>query len=338
MPQLTENKQNEPILIANFEPTACADKSAQKVEVQTRLHCTGEPAQKAEVRRFQSEMPTEPLAESTDLRLARLRITIPALLYRASVNTQSAKEKPMRKVFLVFTFCCALSSATLAQYGKPEQPADTSQAAKPDFSMTASYIEACSCDMFCPCYFNSHSTMHGDMQFCRANLVLKVDTGYYKSTKLDGAKVWVSTDLGSDWSTGKDSWVVMTFDPSDTPEQKAALSDILGQLYPFKWEKAATDTVAFSWNVDETTGVAHAKMSNGKGEVVLERVAGTNPKQEVVIPNLQYWQAQSNNGFRMWKTKEENYSGQGHDFDYKGTNGFLITITFSGKATANPAD
>src|ERR1700735_1095658 len=46
MPQLTENKQNEPILIANFEPTACADKSAQKAEVQTRLHCAGESAQK----------------------------------------------------------------------------------------------------------------------------------------------------------------------------------------------------------------------------------------------------------------------------------------------------
>ena len=138
----------------------------------------------------------------------------------------------------------------------------------------------------------------------QANLVLKVDTGYYKSTKLDGAKVWVSTDLGSDWSTGKDSWVVMTFDPSDTPEQKAALSDILGQLYPFKWEKAATDTAAFSWNVDQTTGVAHAKMNNGKGEVALERVVGTNPNQEVVIPNLQYWQAQSNNGFRMWKTEK----------------------------------
>jgi hypothetical protein len=244
----------------------------------------------------------------------------------------------MRKVFLMFIFCCTFSSATLAQYDRPTQPADSSQAAKPDFSMTASYIEACSCDMFCPCYFNNHSTMHGDMQFCRANLVLKVDTGYYKSTKLDGAKVWVSTDLGSDWSTGKDSWVVMTFDPSDTPEQKAALSDILGQLYPFKWEKAATDTVAFSWNVDQTTGIAHAKMSNGKGEVILERVVGTNPNQEVVIPNLQYWQAQSNNGFRMWKTKEENYAGQGHEFDYKGTNGFLITITFSGAATPHPAD
>src|SRR5246500_3017595 len=131
-----------------------------------------------------------------------------------------------RTVFLA----CLVVAAGLIYFSSYAQE----KSAKSDFSMTASYIEACSCDMFCPCYFNSHSTMHGDKQFCRANLVLKVDTGYYKSVKLDGAKVWVSTDLGSDWSTGKDSWVVMTFDPSDTPEQKAALSDILGQLYPFK--------------------------------------------------------------------------------------------------------
>jgi len=244
----------------------------------------------------------------------------------------------MRKILWLTILCCVLSGTAMAQYDNAPAPAAASQATKPDFSMTASYIEACSCDMFCPCYFNSRSTMHGDKQYCRANLVLKVDSGYYKTTKLDGAKVWVSTDLGSNWSTGKDSWVVMTFDPSDTPEQKAALTDILGQLYPFKWEKAATDTAAFSWNVDEATGVAHAKMSNGKGEVILERVSGTNPKQEIVIPNLQYWKAQSNNGFRMWKTQVEKYSGQDHDFEYKGTNGFLITITFSGKASHHPAD
>jgi hypothetical protein len=49
---------------------------------------------------------------------------------------------------------------------------------KPDFDMTASYIEACSCDMFCPCYFNTHSTNHMEMgdttkrRTATANLVL----------------------------------------------------------------------------------------------------------------------------------------------------------------------
>src|SRR6202140_5763400 len=92
------------------------------------------------------------------------------------------------------------------------------KSAKADFEMTASYIEACSCDMFCPCYFNTHSTNHMDehhmdAHFCRANLVLKVDKGYYKDTKLDGAKVWIATDLGSDWGNGKDSPLGGDLDP-----------------------------------------------------------------------------------------------------------------------------
>ena len=217
------------------------------------------------------------------------------------------------------------------------------KSSKPEFDMTASYIEACSCDMFCPCYFNTHSTNHMDehqmdAHFCRANLVLKVDKGYYKDTKLDGAKVWIATDLGSDWSTGKDSWLVVNFDPSVSKEQQAALADILGQLYPIPWQKKGVDTSAFSWNVDTKAGVAHAKMDSGKAEVLLERVKGDKPSQEVVVNNLKYWGAQSNDGFRMWKSQHEAFEGDGHKFSYDGTNGFLITIHFSGVAKSAATD
>jgi hypothetical protein len=208
------------------------------------------------------------------------------------------------------------------------------------FEITASYIEACSCDMFCPCYFNDHSTAHMDpasrehKHFCRANLVFKVDKGHYKDVKLDGAKAWVSSDLGSEWSTGKDSWAVVTYDPSVTAPQRAALDDIVAQLYPFKWTWLKTDTAAFSWDVDTKTGVAIAKRNDGKAEVVLDRVKGDNPSEEVVLKNVRYWNAQSNDGFRMWKSRHETYEGQGQKFDYSGTNGFLITIHFSGTPKA----
>ncbi len=169
-------------------------------------------------------------------------------------------------------------------------------------------------------------------------VAFRTDKGYYKDTELDGAKVWLATDLGSDWSTGKDSWTVIHYDPSVTPEQKAAFNDILGQLYPMKWEHADVDTQAFSWKVDTKTGQAHARMDNGKGEVILERVKGDDPAHEVVVHNLKYWTAQSNNGFRMWKSKHEAFEGHGHNFSYDGTNGFLITIHFSGQAKTAPAD
>jgi len=79
-------------------------------------------------------------------------------------------------------------------------------------------------------------------------------------------------------------------------------------------------------------------MSNGKGEVVLERVAGTRPNQEIVIPNLKYWQAQSTTVFACGKRTLKTIPGKVMSSNTKETNGFLITITFSGKATPNPAD
>src|ERR1700736_6966350 len=187
-----------------------------------------------------------------------------------------------------------VGSVILALIYFTSSAAEKPAAAKPDFDITGSFIEAYSCDMFCPCYFNTRSTHHHDGEFCRANLVLRTDKGYYKDTKLDGAKVWLAADLGSDWSTGKDSWLVMNFDPSVSKEQQAAFADILGQLYPIPWQKKGVDTAAFSWNVDTKAGVAHAKMDSGKAEVLLERVKGDNPSQEVVINTLKYWGAQSN--------------------------------------------
>jgi hypothetical protein len=241
----------------------------------------------------------------------------------------------MRRTLLSILSIGLTGGLALAQYGGPAQEKPM---AKPDFDITASYIEACSCDMFCPCYYNTRSTHHHEGDYCRANLVLRTDKGYYKQTKLDGAKVWIASDLGSDWSTGKDSWVAIHYDPSVTPDQKAALNDILGQLYPIKWQKADVDSSAFTWTVDTKTGQAHAKMNNGKGEVILERVKGDDPNHEVVVHNLKYWLAQSNDGFRMWKSKHEAFEGNGHNFSYDGTNGFLITIHFSGQAKPAGAD
>src|SRR5260370_35613983 len=110
---------------------------------------------------------------------------------------------------------------------------------------------------------------HMDEHFCRANLVLKVDKGFYKDTKLDGAKVWLATDLGSDWSTGKDSWLVVNFAPSVGKEHQAALGDILGQLCPIPRQKKAVDTAAFSRNGDTKNGGANSQMDTGTARATL---------------------------------------------------------------------
>src|ERR1700733_328458 len=46
MSQLIENKRNDPILIANFEPNEIATQSEEKTKIQTRKHCAGNAAHK----------------------------------------------------------------------------------------------------------------------------------------------------------------------------------------------------------------------------------------------------------------------------------------------------
>ena len=240
----------------------------------------------------------------------------------------------MRRAFVLAVVLLIVTGMSLAQYGKPAGTA----AGKPDYSMTATYIEACSCDMFCPCYFNTRPTKHGDKHFCEASLVLKVDKGYYKSVDLTGVKVWIATDLGHDFTTGKGDWLALTFDPSVTEAQRAAMTDIFGKLYPLQFQVLGADTAPIEWNINTKTGVATARLPGGKGEVILERWKGTDPSKESVLHNVNYFGADSNTGFRMWKNKRHAYNNHGKKFEYSGTNGFLITLTVSGQAKPASAD
>lgn len=236
----------------------------------------------------------------------------------------------MKRAIWILVVVGLVVAFALWQYSQPVH-------AEPDFEITASYIESCSCDQFCPCYFNDHAMMHGDTHFCKFNLVLRVDEGYYKDVKLDGVKAWLSGDLGSEWGTGKADWLVITFDPSVSEAQQTAMTDILPQLYPMEWDILGVDTVPFTWKIEGDR--AHARMENGKGEVILHRFSAnnSNPEKEVVVDNLKYWAAQSNTGFRMWKNERNYYEGHGKKFETNGTNGFLITINFSGQAKMAPS-
>src|SRR5215469_6374095 len=94
------------------------------------------------------------------------------------------------------------------------------QTAKPpaDWSLNATIIEACSCPMFCQCYFNTKPAAHarhdghgGAEHYCRANLAYKINNGHYGAVKLDGLKFWLAEDLGGDFSQMNRDWLEITF-------------------------------------------------------------------------------------------------------------------------------
>src|SRR5262249_27817020 len=145
------------------------------------------------------------------------------------------KEMSMRKIICagaLLIVVALLSRLSTAADAKPE----------PEWSMNATIIEACSCPMFCQCYFDTKPAAHaghgghnhggGAMSgepaehYCKFNNAFKVNSGNYGDVRLDGAKFWIAGDLGGDFSKGQMDWACLTFDTAVTPQQREAIAKI----------------------------------------------------------------------------------------------------------------
>ena len=216
-----------------------------------------------------------------------------------------------------------------------------------DWAMNATVIEACSCPMFCQCYFNTAPAGHagagheghggaGTEHFCKANNAYRINKGHYGTTRLDGAKFWVAADLGADFADGELDWAVLYFDKSLTPAQREGIGAMLPHLFPMKWKSMTTaEGVIDTWKFDNDSAVA--LLDGGKtAEVRLKRFPGMT-SAPVVIKNLKYWGAPRNEGFVMMPNEVEAYRVGPNAFEFKGTNGFMLTLDMASKDVAPTA-
>ena len=207
--------------------------------------------------------------------------------------------------------------------------------ANPEWSLNASVIEACSCPMFCQCYFNSSPAMHmghdhGPELFCRFNRALKIKQGHFGKTPLDGVTFWMAGDLGPDFSSEHYDWAVLRFPPSVTKEQRAALLAIAPRLFPGTWNSFRVGENA-TLDFDQTTDSASARLDGGKtAEIALRKAQGMT-SGPVLAKNLKYEGAARNDGFVLMPNEVEAYRAGDKAFEYKGTNGFTANIEISSK-------
>jgi len=216
--------------------------------------------------------------------------------------------------------------------------------AAPEWAVNATVIEACSCPMFCQCYFNSKPASHGvagheghhgggAAHFCRANNAYKINKGHYGEVPLDGAKFWIATDLGGDFSKGEMDWAVLYFDKTLSQPQRAAIEQIAGKLFPVKWRSFRTaEGTIDTWQYDKDGAVA--LLDGGRtGEVRLKRFAGMT-NEPVVIKNLRYWGAPRNEGFVLMPNEVEAYRVGDKAFEFRNTNGFMLTLDMDSRDVA----
>ena len=246
----------------------------------------------------------------------------------------------MRAIALIAGITISLAIAVMVGAKTGGAPA-----AKPEWSMNATAIEACSCPVFCQCYFNTSPAApgghemhmdhagHAEEHFCRFNNAYKVNHGYFGATRLDGAKFWIYGDLGGDFTKGMD-WAVVTFDRATTKDQRDAIGKIAARLFPVHWNSLTTAEGDIAWTASKAE--ANATLDGGKSaEVGLKLFKGMKG-EPVVIHNLPYWGAPRNDGFIIMPNTVESLRTGDKQFEFHGSNGFMITFDLDAK-TAPPA-
>jgi hypothetical protein len=198
-----------------------------------------------------------------------------------------------------------------------------------DWHFNGTVIEACSCPMFCSCYFNTkpalHRTEHGAEHFCRFNMAYKINKGHYGDTDLTGVKFWVAGDLGADWKQGNTEWAVVTFQPGTSEAQKAGVATALSHIFPVKWKsfKVAEDA-GIEWTA--TNDRAEAKLAGGaNAHIILNKWQGMEGK-DGMLKNIAYFAAPRNSGFKMMPNEIETWKVGDKAFQYKGSTGFMVTV------------
>jgi len=192
---------------------------------------------------------------------------------------------------------------------------------EPSWRMKADYVEACSCHLFCPCYFNKHA----EHPMCEFNMAVTVRQGHSGNVDLANSKYWLTGDLGDKWGTEKKAaWVIVSFDPKTTQAQRDALAPIILKTYGLEWGELKVQEAPI--DIRHSGDIVEAKLSDGKQAYLkLRREPGVDRKG-VVLKNVKYFDAVQNDGFQMYKSIEHRAAVAGHEFSYSDRNAFLITI------------
>jgi len=187
--------------------------------------------------------------------------------------------------------------------------------------MKADYVEACSCHLFCQCYFNKQA----EHPMCEFNMAVTVREGHSGNVDLRNAKYWLTGDIGDKWGTQKKgTWVVVSFDPKTTKEQRDALAPIILKTYGLEWGELKVQEAAIE--VRQSGDLVEAKLGDGREAYLqLRREPGADGKG-VVLKNIKYFNAVQNDGFELYRSVEHRADLEGHQFSYSDRNAFLITI------------
>ncbi|MHC4298305.1 MAG: DUF1326 domain-containing protein [Planctomycetota bacterium] len=190
--------------------------------------------------------------------------------------------------------------------------------------LKADYVDACSCDLGCPCLFGGSPT-HG---YCRGASLVEIKEGHYKEVDLAGVTVLAVYDSGE--------WIKFFVDDSATREQTDAVVELLPIAEGF-FIAPVRDVRNLPISVKQTrdkvkietegTLVELEPIRNADGEPI--KILGLPAKGFPGPPYLDHTQ---------YKTVALTHDSEKEKFNFSGTNGFTARIDASSESEASRSE
>lgn len=186
------------------------------------------------------------------------------------------------------------------------------RAAAPDWHVTATVAESCSCTISCPCNFGGEPNRNP----CEGNRLIAITSGHYESTDLSGVTFLVTFTMRS--------WSKIYVTDKVTDRQMAAVEALL----PIAFAGFHRGMLSFT-RAPITMNITPARVtfSGPESSVDMEVMKGYDGKP-VKILNLPSPAYQDYTQFRS--VSHEHHSA-GHTFSHSGTNGFTSTMDVGSK-------
>ena len=195
------------------------------------------------------------------------------------------------------------SAVALVALAPPLAP---SQNATPEWHITATVAESCSCSVSCPCNFGGRPS-HDP---CQGNRLISITKGHVGNVDLAGTSFLITWQLGA--------WTDVTVSDKVSDAQNAALRTVLPvALASFRSSTITMSKAPIRLEMSDT----RVRFSTPDSSVDMEVMKGFggNPIKVLNLPNPAF---QDYTQYRS--VVHENTKGD-HTFSHSGTNGFTST-------------
>jgi hypothetical protein len=205
----------------------------------------------------------------------------------------------LRRLFLVCVCCLVSLSAP-------------PRAAEPNWHLTATVAESCSCNISCPCNFGGEPTRNP----CEGNRLISIASGHYENVDLGGVSFLVTFTMRS--------WSKVYVSDKVSAAQMAAVEALMPIAFA-GFHRGMLSLTKAPITMDITP--QRVKFSGPESSVDMEVMNGFGGKPVKVLnlPNTAY------QDYTQYKSVLHRHDSADHSFKYSGTTGFTSTMDVGSK-------